>query len=43
MTFSPDGLRIVSGGLDESIYIWSVEKTLRNVPIKVRVAVGERR
>ncbi|KAG7527686.1 hypothetical protein FFLO_06688 [Filobasidium floriforme] len=40
LTFSPDGLRIVSGGLDESIYIWSVEKTLRNVPIKNAHAGG---
>lgn len=35
--FSPDNLRIASGGLDESVYIWSVKRTLKNLPIKVRV------
>jgi WD40 repeat protein len=35
LDFSKDGKRIVSGGLDEAIYVWHVEKTLKNVPIKV--------
>jgi WD40 repeat protein len=34
VAFSPSGRRIVSGGADESIYIWSVDKIIRNVAIK---------
>lgn len=37
LSFSPEGTRIASGGLDESVYIWSVQKTLSNMAIKVRI------
>jgi hypothetical protein len=35
LEFSENGERIVSGGLDEAIYVWHVKKTLKNIPIKV--------
>lgn len=35
LAFSENGERIVSGGLDEAIYVWHVKKTLKNIPIKV--------
>lgn len=34
VSFSPSGKRIVTGGADESIYVWTVDKITRNVPIK---------
>lgn len=34
LAFSESGERIVSGGLDEAIYVWHVKKTLKNIPIK---------
>lgn len=34
LAFSPDNLRLLSGGLDESIYIWSVTNTMTNLGIK---------
>lgn len=40
IAFSPSGRRIVSGAADESIYIWSVDKILRNVNIKNSHAGG---
>lgn len=36
LAFSPNSKRLVSGGLDESIYIWSTEKQMKNIVIKVR-------
>lgn len=35
LAFSSSGKRIASAGMDESIYVWEVEKTLKNTPIKV--------
>ena len=35
LAFSPSGKRLASAGADESIYVWEVEKTLKNTPIKV--------
>jgi WD40 repeat protein len=35
LAFSPNSKRLVSGGLDESIYIWSTEKHMKNIAIKV--------
>ena len=35
LSFSPSGKRLASAGADESIYVWEVEKTLKNTPIKV--------
>ena len=35
LSFSPTGKRLASAGADESIYVWEVEKTLKNTPIKV--------
>ena len=35
LAFSPNGKRIASTGMDESVYVWEVEKTLKNTPIKV--------
>ena len=35
LAFSPNGRRIASTGMDESVYVWEVEKTLKNTPIKV--------
>ena len=36
LAFSPNGKRIASAGMDESIYVWEVEKILKNTPIKVK-------
>lgn len=38
LDFSANGDRIVSGALDEAIYVWHVKKTLKNIPIKVCVS-----
>jgi WD40 repeat protein len=38
LAFSPSGKRLASAGADESIYVWEVEKTLKNTPIKVSIA-----
>jgi WD40 repeat protein len=35
LAFSPNSKRLVSGGLDESIYLWSTEKQMKNIVIKV--------
>ena len=35
LSFSPSGKRLASAGADESIYVWEVEKTLKNTAIKV--------
>lgn len=40
LAFSDNGERIVSGALDEAIYIWHVKKTLKNIPIKVSHGEG---
>ncbi|KAK4688195.1 WD repeat-containing protein 1 (actin-interacting protein 1), partial [Tremellales sp. Uapishka_1] len=34
LSFSENNKRLASGGLDENIYVWEVEKTLKNTPIK---------
>lgn len=35
LSFSPNSKRLASAGADESIYIWEVEKLMKNTPIKV--------
>ena len=35
LNFSADGKRLVSSALDESIYIWEIDKPLKNTAIKV--------
>ena len=35
LAFSPSGKRIASAGMDESIYVWEVEKTMKNTSSKV--------
>lgn len=35
LSFSPDGKRLASAGGDESIYVWEVEKVMKNTAIKV--------
>lgn len=34
LSFSPSGKRLASAGADEAIYVWEVEKTLKNTAIK---------
>jgi WD40 repeat protein len=41
LSWNPDGIRIVSGGLDESIYIWNAQKTLKKEAVKVSPSVSK--
>ncbi|ORY22497.1 WD40-repeat-containing domain protein [Naematelia encephala] len=34
LAFSPDGKRLASAGIDESIYVWEVDRPLKNTAIK---------
>lgn len=39
LAFSPNGKRIASAGLDESLFVWETEKTLKNTAIRVSTKV----
>lgn len=43
LAFSKDGKRLASAGMDESVYVWEVERPLKNTAIKVSCFFRHRR